>query len=511
MRTWLMAGSMAGSALLAALPASAMAKPTPCASLAKLTLDDRSVVVTSATPIPARPSQGTAPAVPAYCKVRGMIDRRQGVGGKLYGIGFELALPEAWNTRFLFQGGGGLNGVVRPAIGDTATGSNPALARGFAIVSTDSGHEGAVFDGSFREDQQASLNFAYVALGRVTAAAKHLIARRYGRAPAHSYFAGCSTGGKEAMIAAQRFPGEFDGIIAGAPAMRTGHSNLALAHAQVTFNRIAPRDAAGLPITHMAFPPGDKALVLKGLLAACDGRDGRKDGIIADPVGCRFDPAVLACTGAKTPECLSKPQVSALQTAFAGPRSITGAQIYPAFPYDTGIVAEGKGIPGFLPSGGASPLGPPRRDTSIDLDALWQKVQDDPDQLLVDSWPWTNLSTYLGRGGKLILYHGVSDPWFSAWDTVGWFERAQAANGGPAQWADVARLYLVPGMGHCGGGDAFDRFDLLEPLVRWVEQSPAPGAIPAFRSAAPAQSMPLCPFPTAAVAQGDGFTCQALP
>jgi hypothetical protein len=507
MRTWLIAGSV----LMGAVPGSALAKPMSCASLAKIALADPGVRVTAATLVPARPSSGTERPLPAHCKVRGIIGQRRGAGGKSYGIGFELALPQAWNDRFLFQGGGGLNGVVRPAIGDTAAGNASALARGFAIVSTDSGHEGAVFDSSFREDQQAGLDFAYVALGRVTAAAKQLIALRYGRAPAHSYFAGCSTGGKEAMIAAQRFPQEFDGIIAGAPAMRTGHSNLALAHAQVTFARITPRDPAGIPITHMAFPPADRALLLTGLLATCDGRDGQKDGIIADPVGCRFDPASLVCTGVKTPECLSRAQVDALQTAFAGPRSVTGAQIYPGFPYDTGIVAEGPGIPGFLPSAGPSPLGPPRRDTSIDLDALWQKVQDDPNQRLVDSWPWTNLSTFLGRGGKLILYHGVSDPWFSAWDTAGWFERAQAANGGAARWADVARLYPVPGMGHCGGGDAFDSFDLLSPLVNWVEQSSAPGAVPAYRGTARAQSMPLCPFPKAAVAQGTGFTCQVLP
>jgi feruloyl esterase len=507
MREWLIASSL----LLAGLPGTAMAKGLPCASIPKVTLADRRVRVTDATAVAARAAQGTEPALPAHCKVRGIINQRQGAGGKPYGIGFELALPERWNERFLFQGGGGLNGVVRPAIGSTAAGDQPALARGFAIVSTDSGHKGAVFDASFRQDQQAALDYAYVALGRLTAAAKQLIALRYGHAPTHSYFAGCSTGGKEAMIAAQRFPEEFDGIIAGAPAMRTGHSNLALAHAQVTFNRIAPRDPAGIPITHMAFPPADKALLLKGLLAACDGRDGRKDRIIADPVSCRFDPAALVCTGPKTPDCLSREQVNALQTAFAGPRSVTGTQIYPGFPYDTGIASEGSGIPGFLPSAGPSPLGPPRRDTTIDLDALWQKVQDDPNQRLVDSWPWTNLSTFFGRGGKLIMYHGVSDPWFSAWDTAGWFGRAQAANGGAARWADVARLYLVPGMGHCGGGDAFDSFDLLSPLVSWVERSSAPGAVPAYRGAAKAQTMPLCPFPGAAIAEGNGFQCQVQP
>ncbi|MHA6769095.1 tannase/feruloyl esterase family alpha/beta hydrolase [Sphingobium ummariense] len=502
MRRWLVALSI----LLACGPARAFAKEIPCASLADAELGD-SVQVTEATPVAERTAQGTEPALPGYCRIRGMIDQRVGVGGKPYGIGFEVALPNDWNERFLFQGGGGLNGVVRPATGNIAAGGNPALARGFAVASTDSGHKGANFDASFREDQRASLDFAYAALGRVADAAKRLIVLRYGRAAARSYFAGCSTGGKEAMIAAQRFPDAFDGIIAGAPAMRTGHSNLALANAQVAFNRIAPRDAGGMPITYMAFPPADKALILRALLAACDGRDGREDGIIADPVGCRFDPAILACSGAKTADCLSKEQVHALQFAFAGPRSITGAQIYPGFPYDTGIVAESDPIPGFLPSAKPGPLGPPRRDMSIDVDALWQKVQDDANQRLVDSWPWTNLSSFLGHGGKLILYHGVSDPWFSAWDTVGWFERAQAANGGPDKWGSAARMYLVPGMGHCSGGNAFDRFDLLDPLVNWVEHSSPPQAVTASQKS---ETMPLCPYPKAAVATGKRFQCVRL-
>src|SRR5215204_2035838 len=152
-------------------------------------------------------------AIPSLCRVQGVIDRRVGAEGKNYAIGFAIALPDKWNGRLLFQGGGGLNGSIRPPLGPQATGDVPALARGFAVVSTDSGHEGAVFDSAFLKDQEAALNFAQASVGKVTAAAKTIIGRYYGQAPARSYFVGCSTGGREGMIASQRYPAEFDGIV----------------------------------------------------------------------------------------------------------------------------------------------------------------------------------------------------------------------------------------------------------------------------------------------------------
>src|SRR5690606_2157204 len=173
--------------------------------------------------------------MPAYCKVSGRIDDRTGAGGVRYGIGFELALPEAWNGRFLFQGGGGLNGSIAPPLGTTGAGDVPALARGFAVVSTDSGHVGEGFDAAFIQDQRAALDFAHASVGTTTQAALLVIEHHYGMAPRHSYMAGCSTGGRETMQATQRWPELFDGALVSAPAMRTGFSNLALAHARATF------------------------------------------------------------------------------------------------------------------------------------------------------------------------------------------------------------------------------------------------------------------------------------
>ena len=473
--------------------AGTLAPAQACAGLTVLQLpgSDMKITKTEATTFV---SGGAAPV--AYCLAEGVLEPRVGRDGKPYAIGFAIALPQAWNGRFLFQGGGGLNGTVRPPEGGQATGDVPALSRGYAVVSTDSGHTGAVFDRSFMDDQQAALNFAYAAVGKVTVVAKQILAAYYGQGPRRSYFVGCSTGGREAMLMAQRYPTYFDGVVSGDPAMRTGHSNLALAWAAVAFNQAAPKDAAGKPLASRLFSPADRQLLVRGLLDQCDARDGLKDGMIFDAAACRFDPAVIACKGAKTDACLSKGQVGALRRAFAGPVGSKGARLYSPFPYDTGVIAEGGGIPGFLPSAAPSPLGPPNQAMSIDPDAMAAQVAADPQQTLTDTAGWTNLGTFLGRGGKLVFFHGLSDPWFSPLDTLDYYQRMAAANGGEAKVRDAARIFLVPGMGHCQGGPAtLDRFDLLAAVSDWVETGKAPDAVTATGKAFPGRSRPLCAWP----------------
>src|SRR5690348_17350596 len=196
-----------------------------CEALAGVGLPGSTLAIEKAEAVPDAPAgtvqvrpgepQTVGVAIPSYCRAEGVIDRRSGVEGKSYAIGFAIALPDRWNGRFLYQGGGGLNGSIRPPLGPQAIGDVPALARGFAVVSTDSGHQGAVFDAAFMKDQEAALNFAQASVGKVAATAKAIIARYYGQGPARSYFVGCSTGGREGMIAAQRYPAEFDGIVAG--------------------------------------------------------------------------------------------------------------------------------------------------------------------------------------------------------------------------------------------------------------------------------------------------------
>ena len=492
----------------------------PCAALMSLQVPGVALTVTKAERIPAGPTRvgppgaGAEVKLPAYCRLDGVIDRRTGEGGVAYGIGFALALPENWNGRFLFQGGGGLNGSVQPPFGGLAAGNEPALARGYAVASTDSGHQGRVFDAAFMQDQQASLDFAYAAVGRVAEVAKRIVAQHYGKPPARSYFAGCSTGGREAMLMAQRYPLYFDGVVAGAPAMRTSFSGIGDRWVAVTLNEVAPKDAKGLPITRDALSESDKKAVIEGLLNACDAADGLRDRMIFNTQGCRFDPKTLVCKGPKADGCLSMEQAAALEKAFGGPKDSKGRQVYPGFPFDTGI-ASNQGIPGLL-YGGANPVGPAFTDIGMDVDAAVDRVLADPAESLTATSRWTNLNTFSGHGGKLIFFHGLSDPWFSALDTLNYYERMAKANGGLEQVRDWSRLYLAPGMGHCGGGpETLDSFDALSAIVNWVERRTAPDSLTATGSAFPGRSRPLCAYPLHAHYKGQGdpedaanFECQ---
>src|SRR5690348_9708217 len=196
-----------------------------CEALAGVGLPGSTLAIEKAEAVPDAPAgtvqvrpgepQTVGVAIPSYCRAEGVIDRRSGVDGKSYAIGFAIALPDRWNGRFLFQGGGGLNGTVNPPLGAVASADDPALARGFVVVSTDTGHKGAVFDASFMKDQQAALDFAYVAVGKVTTVAKQIIAQYYGEPAEHSYFVGCSTGGREAMLVAEKYPSYFNGVVSG--------------------------------------------------------------------------------------------------------------------------------------------------------------------------------------------------------------------------------------------------------------------------------------------------------
>ena len=446
---------------------------------------------------------GTVPvAVPAFCHVEGVMDSRTGVDRKQYGVGFALALPDQWNGRFLFQGGGGLNGSVALPLGSQAAGDQPALARGFAVVTTDSGHQGNVFDGSFFRDQQASLDFYYVAIGRVAQLAKQMIASHYGRAAQHSYFDGCSTGGREAMIMSQRYPDYFDGIISGDPAIRTGNSNLALGFMTAVFDAASPKDPSGKPDPTKAFSESDRKLIVNSLLEACDAKDGIKDGMIFNQRACNFDPAVLMCSDTKNDRCLTRAQVDALKKAFSGPKSAHGDSIYPGFPYDAGIADPGR-IPGLL-KGPVIPVATGADFEHFDVDGEAARLEANATARLGDS-TWTNLTSFAGHGGKLLFYHGLSDPWFSPLDTLGYYEKMAkdtAASGSVASWS---RIYLIPGMGHCGGGSAtLDRFDMLSALVDWVEKGVAPDRVVATGAAFPGRSRPLCPYPEYAEYTGHG-------
>ena len=503
---------VSGAVLLCASVASAQTlrtTPVACDALRQLQVAGVALSVTKAewfaagAPLPSG-RRGAAPVatkLPAYCRLDGVIDRRMGAGAT-YGIGFALALPEDWNGRFLFQGGGGLNGSVQNPLGASAAGERPALARGFAVVSTDTGHQGTgAFDGSFRQDQQASLDFAYVAVGRVAEIAKRIIVQHYGKPPDRSYFAGCSTGGREGMLMTQRYPTYFDGVIAGAPAMRTSYSGIGDRWVAVTLNEIAPKNAQGQPVTRDALSESDKKAVIDGIVNACDANDGVKDGMIFNVAACSFDPKTLVCSGAKTDGCLTAAQSATVAKAFAGPKDSKGRQVYPGFAWDTGLAVT-QGLPGLLHGGQV--VGGGATTVGMDVDEAVARVSDDPAEALSTTSRWTNLNTFTSHGGKLMFWHGVSDPWFSALDTIDYYSRMTQANGGPEQVRGWSRLFLSPGMGHCAGGPSLDTFDALTAMVRWVEEGVAPESIPATGRSFPGRSRPLCAYPLHAHYKGQG-------
>lgn len=492
-----------------------------CAALLAFTTSENNVAIKSAVrvaagPVPEvmyqRPYAGT---LDSYCRVDGVIDERIGANGKPYAIGFALALPEKWNGRFMMQGGGGLNGSVATPLGTNAAGDMTALQRGFAVVTTDTGHQGTHgFDASFFSDQEATLNFLYQAIGKVAITSKQLVAEYYGKAVDHSYYMGCSTGGREAMIMSQRYPRLFDGIVAGAPAMRTSFSNLANKWVMVSLASVAPKDEQGHPILAQALSAEDKTVVMNGLLKQCDAIDGVADNIISNVVGCNFNPMTVACSTTQKNNCISPEKAKAIKLGFDGPKNSLGMPVYPGFWFDTGIT-ETQGIPGLLNPGNHPIVGKiTSTEMNVDQEAMAAYT---PGAFVGDSAYWTLLNTFSNNGGKLIFYHGVSDPWFSAQDTARYYDQLVKDNGGKEKVSQWSRLFLVPGMGHCGGGSAaLDHFDMIDPIVDWVETNQAPEQIKVKGAAFPERSRPLCPYPTYAHYTGTGdsesannFVCKA--
>ncbi len=478
-----------------------------CADLTKLSI--HGVEMTNAVNVPAgAPIPSSYPRytgwLPAHCRVEGVIHRRKGVGGEEFGIGFALALPakEAWNSDFMMQGGGGSNGVINYPVGASYTGDKPALVRGFAVASTDSGHKAKrPFDFSFMRDQQAYLDFAFLANAQVAEVARQIVARYYTRPAAYSYFVGCSTGGREGMILSQRYPTMFNGIVSGDPAMRTGLSNLAIGKwIPVAYNQAAPKDASGKPEIDKFLTDSDRKLFMDALLKRCDAKDGVADGMIFNPLGCDFDPAAVACKPGQSEACIAPEKIAAIKKAFSGPKNAYGTQVYPGFLYDTGIAASGP-IPGLLNPRANGLFGPYTIATTIDVDKEALHVSDP----LVEPAS-TNLSTFSGNGGKLIFFHGDSDPWFSPLDTLDYYKSLAASNDAAEKVATWSRLFLVPGMSHCGGGPSLDHFDMLSAVVNWVEKGVAPDSVIATGSAFPGRSRPLCAYPRHAEYAGHGDT-----
>jgi feruloyl esterase len=469
--------------------------------------------------------QPASGAQPAHCVTRGVASPRTGADGKPYETRFELRLPTAWSGRFLYQGGGGNDGIVAPAVGrNTGAFPDTGLQRGFAVVTTDAGHQGGTPE--FGLDPAARIDHAFAAHDRTFTLAVAIVSRYYGRAPAHRYFVGCSGGGRQGMMFAQRFPAYFDGIAICAPAMSvSSRATIAAAWDTQTYLSAAPLEADGQRVLSRAFSDSDLALVAEGIRSACDAEDGAIDGMVQRPQACRFTPRTLQCPAAKEAGCLTAAQVTALERAFGGPRTSSGRPLYVGQPWDPGIAAPGwrqwklgtssTGVPnaanatlmaGALAHEFFTPPDPAFRITEFDFDR--DPARTAAFSAVFDTYRDATLAAFRERGGKLLIFHGTADPIFSALESIDYYERLTRSAGGPSRTSRWARLFLVPGMNHCAGGPATDSFDGLGAITEWVEHGTAPARIDASALATnqyfPGRTRPLCPFPAAARYKGTG-------
>ncbi len=487
--------------------------------------------VESARHIPAGPAElqvpmgggryRTAPFdAPDHCAITGRFEERTGADGMAYGFRVEMRLPLEWNGGLVFQGGGGLNGSVNPALGNLPSSSSApsALDRGFAVISTDSGHDAAITPGaSFARDQQAMLNYAYASVGKVVRVGRSVVDGYYGRQPDRTYYWGCSNGGREALIAAQRYPEQFDGIIAMNPAFELSRAVMLAHFSTLTYH------ALGMPGDPAAISLPDMQLVSRSVLDQCDALDGREDGLIFNHAACHYDPQVLQCAAGQNEGCLSSEKIDVLQRAFAGPLEASGEPAFGSWPWDAGVGEAGwlawqTGLydpatgqtfdyfPALIREGTARYFfHPPVSDeefAAVDHSCVPEAMRVVAGLTDADS---TQFSTFVDRGGKMILMTGWSDPIFSASRLTQWYEqlgRDTAQTGGDAE--SFSRLFLNPGMNHCAGGAALDDMDLLGALDGWVVEGRAPDSLVVTGDYLPGQSRPLCQYPAYAHYTGAG-------
>jgi len=466
-----------------------------CESLAALALKDAKI--TSAQVVPAGQfsppgARGGAGAsnsyktLPEFCRVAATLTPSSDSDIKV-----EVWLPAAnWNGKFQAVGNGGWAGVISySAMAD-------AVRAGYASASTDTGHStpGAGFVVGHPEKL---IDFSWRSEHEMTVKSKTVIEKFYGSGPKLSYWNGCSTGGRQALKEAQKFPDDYDGIIAGAPANRTTLS-LWIAHAVL-------KDPASY------IPPAKYPNIHQAALAACDAQDGLKDGLIDNPATCSFDPTVLLCKGADGPSCLTAAQVTAAKKMYAPPVNSR-----------TGKAMSARLTPGTELAWGEQALGPaPNANINDhykyvvfkDSDWDWRTFNFDGDAARSEMPEYNimnatepNMEPFFSRGGKLLIYQGWSDPRVPALQTISYYTSVVDVRGGSSKASNSVRLFLAPGMGHCGGGEGPNVFDKVAALEQWVEQGKAPEALIASHASAGKvdRTRPLCPYPQIAKYKGTG-------
>ncbi len=477
------------------LPAAAGA--ASCESLTSLTLPN--TTITLATPVAAGEFTPRGPVQPsanfkdlsAFCRVAATL-----APSKDSDIKIEVWMPASgWNGKFQAVGNGGWSGaIVYPSLAR-------ALAGGYATASTDTGHSGG--SGSFALGHPEKLiDFGYRAVHEMTVQAKAIIAAYYGDGPKFSYWNGCSSGGKQGLKEAQRFPSDYDGIIAGAPANYWTH----LMAGTLWITQATHKDEA-------SFIPASKyPIVHKAVLEACDALDGVKDGVLEDPRKCHFDPKAIQCQGDDTSNCLTAPQVETARKIYGASKNPrTGEEIFPGLELGSELGWAGLGGPQPF----AIPIDHFKYVVFKDPNYDWRTVNFDSDVALADKLDNgtinatdPNLKAFVGRGGKLLLYHGWNDQIIAPRNAVNYYQSVLDRMGGAA---DSVRLFMVPGMNHCAGGDGTGVFDTVSVIEKWVEQGQAPDRIMAshLTSRAVDRTRPLCAYPMVAQYKGSGSTDEA--
>ena len=487
--------------LLATLvPDRALQASPSCSALSTLALPNATVTLAQAveagtfTPPAAGERSQAVRALPAFCRVAATLKPTPDSDIKI-----EVWMPASgWNGKFQAVGNGAFSGAIAyPAM-------TTALARGYATSSTDTGHVGGSASFALGHPEK-TIDFGWRAVHEMTAASKKIIAAYYDAGPKFSYWNGCSAGGRQAMKEAQRFPADFEGIIAGAPGLDwTGRAGLAVRVAKA----LEKSEAARLS-------QAEAQLLHRAVVQSCDALDGVKDGLIEDPTRCTFDPAVLQCKGSDEAACLTTAQV---ETA----RLIYSPAMNPRTKREITGLAPGSELGwttlGWTASARATGLDQFRflvfNDPAWDIqkfnfDADIVRAEETDDNTLNALEP--NLKPFIDRGGKLIQYHGWSDPQISPGNSTQYYTRVQEVGGGAAGIRDAYRLFMAPGMAHCGGGEGPNTFDMVGALEQWVEHGKAPDRIVASHSTNGVvdRTRPLCPYPQLAVYKGTGSTDEA--
>ena len=467
----------------------------PCADLATLDLIDMRIGTAETVP--------AGDGVPAHCRATGVIETE---------INFELLLPEAaeWNGRFLMGGGGGFVGSVQnQARGLYAHGGGP-LARGYATVGTDTGHSGGGIEASWALNNAVRQeNFGHRAVHLTAEAAKSIISHYYDRAPDYSYFVGCSRGGGQAMMESQRYPDDFDGIVAAAPAYHWTGITAGFVQNQQAIYPDGDTD-------HPVLTPESLQLLGSSILAACDADDGVEDGVMTDPRTCDFKPSDLPrCAGDnQAPDCVTAAQQAAIEAVYEGPTS-NGDSIYHGFNYggeddrggwDSWVVGaeprRAENVPNAQYGFGTElykyfVFDNPEWDyTEYDF-STW--TEDTADAAAILNATDTDLGAYRDRGGKIIYWTGWSDLALAPRGTIDYYEKLGA--GDPTS-RDYARLYMLPGVLHCASGPGPDRVDWVEAIRAWVEDGRAPERLMASKldqDGNATLTRPVCPYPQVAV------------